>query len=170
MLGELILSIVLIVIAALVLVDTSGYHDFGALSVIGPEFLPNLIAYFFLIAAAVFLIKLAHKVFIKKVDENGKSYLQTEKENVRAACNSIFKENFRANLNVVIILLMIVAYGFLLPAVGYEILTIIFLLVSLLLNGIRKPHVLVLVPILTVAAIYVAFVLVLKVQIPRIFF
>ena len=66
MLGELILSIVLIVIAALVLVDTSGYHDFGALSVIGPEFLPNLIAYFFLIAAAVFLIKLAHKVFIKK--------------------------------------------------------------------------------------------------------
>lgn len=170
MLGDLILSVVLIALGSGVLISTSKYPDFGALSVIGPEFLPNIIAYFFIFAAAVFLIKLFYKAFIKKTDENGNSYLEMEKQSVHAACQSIFKDNIRQNLNVVIIILMIVAYGFLLPYVGYEILTLVFLVVSLLLNGIRKPLIIVLVPVLTVLAIYVVFVVLLKVQIPRVIY
>lgn len=170
MLGDLILSIILLIMGIGVLISTSQYPDFGALSVIGPEFLPNLVAYFFLIAAVVFLIKLADKTFIHKTDSNGVSYLQTEKEKVRAVCQSVFKDNFWTNLRVAITVLMVVAYGFLLPHVGYEILTAVFLVVSMLLNGIRKPLLLVVVPILTLVAIYVVFVLLLKVQIPRLIY
>lgn len=170
MLGELILSVILLILGVGVLISTSAYPDFGALSVIGPEFLPNLVAYFFLLSAVVFLAKLVHKAFVKKVDEDGNSYLQMEKEKVQKACQSIFKENLKTNAGVAATMLMIVAYGLLLPHTGYEILTIIFLVVSMLLNGVRKPKILILVPVLTVIAIYIVFILLLKVQIPRIIY
>lgn len=168
MLGDLILSIVLLAMGGGVLISTSKYPDFGALSVIGPEFLPNIMSYFFIFSAVIFLVKLIIKAFVKKVDENGNSYLEMEQEKIQTVCHNIFRKNLRTNLNVVIIIAMIVVYGVLLPYVGYEILTVIFMVISLLLNGVRKPRILILVPILTLIAIYVVFVLVLKVQIPRV--
>lgn len=170
MLGDLILSVILLGISIGVLISTSSYPDFGNLSVIGPEFLPNIMSYFFIFAAAVLLVKLIYKAFVRKTDEEGRAYLALEKEKVRAAGSKIFKENFRVNLNVVITLLLVAAYGLLLSYVGYEILTAVFLIITMLLNGIRKPRTLILVPVLTLIAIYIVFVLLLKVQIPRLIF
>lgn len=167
MLGDLILSIVLIVISTLVLRSTSAYPDYGSLSVIGPEVFPNIIAYFFLIAAAYFLICIIYKAFIKKTDEEGNSYLETEKAKVKVACNSIFKENLASNVKVVVTILLVIAYGMLLGIFGYEILTLVFLIVTMLMNGIRKPQILVGVSVATVVVIYVFFVMILKVQLPR---
>lgn len=170
MLGDFVLAIILIVIGIGVLISTSAYPDFGSLSVIGPEFLPNIMSYFFIFSAVVLLAKLVHKAVIRKTDAEGRSYLSLEGEKVRKACGIIFKENLRVNINVVITLLLIVVYGLLLSTVGYEILTVVFLVTTMLLNGVRKPRTLILVPVLTLIAIYVIFVLLLKVQIPRIIF
>lgn len=167
MLGDLILSIVLIVISTLVLRSTSTYPDYGSLSVIGPEVFPNIIAYFLLIASAYFLICIIYKAFIKKTDAEGNSYLETEKAKVKAACNSIFKENLAGNVKVVITILLVIAYGMLLGVVGYEILTIVFLVATMFMNGIRKPQILIIVPVVAVVVIYVFFVMILKVQLPR---
>ena len=167
MLGDLILSIVLIVISILVLKSTSAYPDYGSLSVIGPEVFPNIIAYFFLIAAVYFLISILYKAFVKKTDAEGNSYLETEKAKVKAACNSIFKENLTSNVKAVFTVLMIIVYGMLFGILGYEILTVVFLVVSMLINGIRKPQTLIAVPVLAVVLIYVFCVMILKVQLPR---
>lgn len=62
---------------------------------------------------------------------------------------------------------MIIVYGMLFGILGYEILTVVFLVVSMLINGIRKPQTLIAVPVLAVVLIYVFFVMILKVQLPR---
>ena len=63
-----------------------------------------------------------------------------------------------------------IIYALLLPTVGFEILTIVFLIATMYLNGVRKPHVLLIVSVASVVVIYIFFVMILKVQIPRMFY
>lgn len=170
MFADLILSAVLLVIGSAVLISTSHYPDFSQLSVIGPGFFPNIISIFFIISAVYLILKTLYKAFVKKTDSEGNSYIEMEKSRVSASIDKNFKQNRRSVLNLVITMVMILLYGLLLPTVGYEILTIVFLFVSMLLNGVRKPVTLIVVPIVATVVVYLLFVLILKVQLPRLLF
>ena len=73
-------------------------------------------------------------------------------------------------IHLVITIILMIAYTLLLPTVGFEVLTIVFLIATMFVYGIRKPHVLLIVSVVSVVIIYIFFVMILKVQIPRMFY
>lgn len=166
MLGDTILSIVLLIMGGYILNEVSGYPDYSNLSVIGPEVFPGVIAIFFILSAIWFLITVIWRGWIKKTDADGNSYIETEKAKIQAGVQSM-KTNKGSIINLIITIVLMIAYALLLPTVGFEVLTIVFLIATMWMNGVRKPHVLVLISVLSVVVIYIFFVMILKVQIPR---
>lgn len=169
MLGDVILSVVLIIMGGYILNEVSAYPDYSNLSVIGPEVFPGIIAVFFLISAVWLLFTVIWRGWIKKTDADGNSYIETEKAKIRSGLQSM-NGNLASIVNLVITIVLMIAYALLLPTVGFEVLTIVFLIVTMLMNGVRKPHVLVIVSVASVVVIYIFFVMILKVQIPRMFY
>ena len=168
-LGDAILAIVLLVMGGYILNEVSAYPDYSNLSVIGPEVFPKLIAIFFIISAIWFLATVIWKGWIKKVDADGNSYIETEKAKVQAGIQSM-KGNKSSIIHLVITIILMIAYALLLPTVGFEVLTIVFLIATMFMNGVRKPHVLAIVSVVSVVVIYIFFVVILKAQIPRMFY
>lgn len=169
MLGDTILSIVLLIMGGYILNEVSGYPNYSNLSVIGPEVFPGIIAVFFIISAIWILITVVWRGWIKKTDADGNSYIEVEKQKIQVGIQNM-KMNKGSIINLVITIILMIAYALLLPTVGFEVLTVVFLMMTMWLNGIRKPHILVLVSVLSVVAIYLFFVMILKVQIPRMFY
>lgn len=168
-LGDAILAIVLLVMGGYILNEVNAYPDYSNLSVIGPEVFPKLIAIFFIISAIWFLLTVVWKGWIKKVDVNGVSYIEQEKVKISAGIQNV-KENRASIFHLIFTIVLMIIYALLLPTVGFEILTIVFLIATMYLNGVRKPHVLLIVSVASVVAIYIFFVMILKVQIPRMFY
>jgi putative tricarboxylic transport membrane protein len=168
-LGDTILSIVLLIMGGYILNEVSAYPDYSNLSVIGPEVFPGVIAIFFMISAAWLLVTVFWKGWVKKTNAEGNSYLEMEKAKIQAGIQSI-KENKISIINLIVTIVLMIAYALLLPTVGFEILTIVFLIATMLMNGIRKPYMLVLISVVAVIVIYIFFVMILKVQIPRMFY
>ncbi|MCF2682263.1 tripartite tricarboxylate transporter TctB family protein [Faecalicatena contorta] len=169
MLGDAILAIVLLVMGGYILNEVNAYPDYSNLSVIGPEVFPKLIAIFFIISAIWFLATVIWKGWIKKVDADGNSYIEKEKAKVQAGVQSM-QGNKTSIIHLVITIILMIAYALLLPTVGFEVLTIVFLIATMFMNGVRKPHVLLIVSVVSVVIIYIFFVMILKVQIPRMFY
>lgn len=169
MLGDAILAIVLLVMGGYILNEVNAYPDYSNLSVIGPEVFPKLIAIFFIISAIWFLLTVVWKGWIKKVDINGVSYIEQEKTKISAGIQNA-KENRASIFHLILTIILMIIYALLLPTVGFEILTIVFLIATMYLNGVRKPHVLLIVSVASVVVIYIFFVMILKVQIPRMFY
>lgn len=168
-LGDAILAIVLLVMGGYILNEVNAYPDYSNLSVIGPEVFPKLIAIFFIISAIWFLLTVVWKGWIKKVDINGVSYIEQEKTKISAGIQNA-KENRASIFHLILTIILMIIYALLLPTVGFEILTIVFLIATMYLNGVRKPHVLLIVSVASVVVIYIFFVMILKVQIPRMFY
>ncbi len=163
------MSVVLSAISAVVLAETATYPDFGALSVIPPSFFPNILAYFFLACSAFYIIKNFILAFVKKTDKNGESYIALEKQKWTKSTTFI-KEHKGSIAHLVIIVAMGILYAVLLETVGYEILTAVFLFVSMFILGERRWYVLLIIPIAAILVIYLGFVTGLRVPIPRLIY
>lgn len=103
------------------------------------------------------------------MDINGVSYIEQEKTKISAGIQNA-KENRASIFHLILTIILMIIYALLLPTVGFEILTIVFLIATMYLNGVRKPHVLLIVSVASVVVIYIFFVMILKVQIPRMFY
>ncbi len=169
MIAEIIMSLVLTGISLVIFAETGTYPEFGALSVIPPSFVPNILAYFFLACSAFYFIKNFILAFVKKTNKEGESYIQIEKD--KWADSKVFiVEHKKPIINLSIIVAMAILYALLLDVVGYEILTAIFLSVSMFVLGERRWYILLIVPIAAIIVIYFGFVMGLRVQIPRLIY
>lgn len=169
MIGDALLSVFLIVVATVVRIDTAGYGDFSALVEVGPEMFPNIISWFLYIAAAAFLVKVFYKACVKKVNADGVSYMQIEREKVAAA-----KENMKANWKGVVgavgVIVLMLLYAALLPTVGFEICTVVFMVGVMLLCGEHRPLRLIIIPLGTMFGVLLIFRVILKVALPLMIF
>lgn len=169
MIGDALLSVFLIIVATIVRIDTSGYGDFSALVQVGAEMFPNIIAWFLYISAAILIIKIVYMVCVKKVNADGISYIQIEKDKV-AATREKMKTNWKGYLGAIGVIVLMILYGALLPTVGFEICTVVFMVGVMLLCGEKRPLRLILIPLGTMFAVLLIFRVILKVALPLLIF
>lgn len=165
MIANMILALFLLALSGFVLRTAYSWPDFSRLSVVGPDLVPKLLGYFFLFVALVLLAQAAYKIWIKKTDENGNSYWKLELEGA-ARLRGRLSENAGGILSAVCIPLLILFYGLAVKPVGFEICTVVFLFLCLLLCRERRWYILVFTPLLSTAAIYIVFKVLLRVSLP----
>lgn len=169
MIGDLLIAVILIIISIVLRLETSTYGDYSRFTLVGPELFPNSLSILFLILAFFLVLKPLYLLLYKKTDSDGVSYWQKEKNKVKAVCRLIFHEQSKGTLTVIGNLLLLAAYALLFKTVGFELTTIVFLFLSMLICGERRPLVLIAVPIGAVAVVYVFLVVLMRVSIPMLF-
>lgn len=166
MAANFILSLVVILLSVVILIQTASYPDFGNLSVIGPEAIPNCLAYFML-AAAAYLIT-AEVVKCLRGKKENPSYFVQEINKAKAVLSGL-SQNLAGVVRTILTLVLMYLFATCLKKVGFEICSAVFLIGTMLLNGVRKIWKLITVPVVTIAVVYLVFVYGLRVNIPMMF-
>lgn len=167
MVGNLITSAFLLIGSAYIIYEAKGMPNLGGGALAGPGFMPICCAVFFIFCAVVLIVKEISKIMKVKVEtENGtKSYAQAELEKVSDFFRLV-KERGADVFRMVAVPVLMIAYGIALRGIGFEISTFIFLVLSMLVCGERKPVRLIVVPIAAIVLVYLLFVQFLRVSIP----
>lgn len=167
MIGNLITSALLLIGSVYIIYEAKGMPNLGGGALAGPGFMPICCAVFFVFCAAVMIVKEVLKIMTEKVEtESGtKSYAQAELQKVSDFLGLV-KHRGADVFRMVVVPVLMIAYGVALRSVGFEISTFIFLVLSMLVCGERKPMRLVAVPIAAIILVYVLFVQFLRVSIP----
>lgn len=163
MAANLILSLCMLILSGVILTETAAYPDYSNLSVIGPEAIPNYLAYFIGIIALYLILTEGVKCFRGR--KQNPSYAKAELEKSRRVLSALL-ENKQGLLRIVCTLILMFAFAELMKTVGFEICAAVFLVGAMLLNGVRKIWQLILVPAATIAFVYFAFVCALHVSVP----
>lgn len=166
MLTNLILSICMAVLSIVILTQTAAFPSYGNIAAVGPEVIPNYLAYIILAIAAY----LAILELVKCIRGKGEtpSYAQKELAKSRKTLSGLL-ENKRGLLRIAGTLVLMFLFAELLRPVGFEICAAVFLVGCMLMNGVRKIWQLVLIPAVTIAVVYIGFVYALRVNIPMLF-
>lgn len=171
MVGNLITSAILLIGSVYIIYEAKGMPNLGGGALAGPGFMPICCAVFFIFCAAVLIVKEISKIMTVKVEtESGtKSYAQAELEKVSDFFR-LMKERSQDVLRMVAVPVLMIIYGLALRGIGFEISTFVFLVLSMVVCGERKPVRLIVVPIVAIALVYLLFVQFLRVTIPMRFF
>lgn len=163
MIKNLILSACMLILSSVVVHETSGYPDFSGMSIVGPNVIPNVLAGFIAVIAVILILQEVYRCVRGK-----KRYTHLELRKSREAMAAL-AANKAGVFRIVAILALMLLYTLLLNTIGFEICTTVFLVCAMLLSGVRKVKYLILVPLGTIAAVYICFVYALKVSIPMLF-
>ena len=166
MIKNLILSACMLILSSVVVHETSGYPDFSGMSIVGPNVIPNVLAGFIAVIAVILILQEVYRCVRGRNDTP--TYAQTELRKSREAMAAL-AANKAGVFRIVAILALMLLYTLLLTTLGFEICTTVFLVCAMLLSGVRKVKYLILVPLGTIAAVYICFVYALKVSIPMLF-
>lgn len=142
--------------------ETSGYPDYSSMAIVGPEAIPNLLAWIITILSVIVLLGEVVKIL------RDKTYFSTQTAGAKALAKSVLGHK-SGIFRIVATLAMMFLYAALLKTVGFEICSAVFLVVTMLLNGVRNWKVLVLIPVGTIAVVFVVFVKLLHVSVPMLF-
>lgn len=151
-----------------VLVTASSWPDFSSLSVLGPETVPQILGWFFVIAGGILIGKVLYRAFIKKVTAEGESYVHKDLAAAKAKF-AYLKIKWKGVVALIALPIMMIIYASVLETVGFEICTLVFLFVALLVCQERRWYILVGVPVGMTVAVYLLFSLLLKVPLPLLF-
>ena len=162
MIANFVLCACMLALSGVIVYQTSGYPDYSNMAIIGPDVIPNILAG--LIAAFAVIIALM-EVF--KCFKN-KEYFKEQTAGAKEVAANV-AANKMGLIRIISILGMMLVYALALDTVGFEICTAVFLVASMLLCGVRNRKVLVLVPIGTIAVVYICFVYALRVSVPMLF-
>lgn len=162
MIANLVLCVCMYALCGIVWAETATYPDFSRMSMVGPEAIPNLLGWIIAVLSTVVLLKEVVKII------KDKTYFANQTAGAKALAKDVW-ENKPGILRVVVVIGMMFLYASLLDTVGFEICSAVFLLVSMLICGIRNWKVLVLVPLGTIAVVYIVFVEALSVSVPMLF-
>ena len=167
MVTNLILSLCMVILSVVILTQTAGFPSYGNIAAIGPEVIPNYLAYIILLITAYLLIVEVVKCIRGRRDTP--THIQKELAKSRDVLSGLL-ENKRGLLRITGTLVLMYLFAKLLRPIGFEICAAAFLVGSMLMNGVRKIWQLVLIPLATIAVVYVGFVYALRVNIPMMFF
>lgn len=166
MIGNLILSACMLILSGIIVWETSAYPDFSGNAIVGPEVIPNLLAGFIVAIAVILILNEGYKCVKNR---NGHpSYARAELAKSKEALGKLHT-NKAGVLRIIAILALMFLYAALLNTVGFEICTFVFLVCAMLFTGVRDLKCLLLIPVGTVAVVYLCFVYALKVSIPMLF-
>lgn len=167
MIGNLITSVLLIIGSVYIIYEAKGMPNLGGGALAGPGFMPICCAVFFIFCAAVLTGKELSKIIGEKAEtESGtKSYAQAELEKV-SDFFGLVKERGADVFRMAAVPVLMLAYGVALRGVGFEISTFVFLVLSMLVCGERKPVRLIVIPAAAIVLVYLLFVQFLRVSIP----
>ncbi|MCC8138707.1 MAG: tripartite tricarboxylate transporter TctB family protein [Lachnospiraceae bacterium] len=166
MIGNFILSAVLLILSGYILTESASFPNLGGSTFAGPGFFPSLCAGFFIFGAVVILIMEIYRIVT--VREGDKTYVQMEMEKVSAVWARI-KGNVVGVARMVALPVLMFAYGRLLKVWGFEISTFLFLVLGMLVCGQRKIKYLIIVPLVALVIVYLIFIRFLHVSIPTMF-
>lgn len=166
--GDSILALLMFALGGYVLSTASSWPDYSRLSVLGPEVVPKILGWFFIIAGVILLVKVAYRAFIKKVNAQGENYVQSDIAAAKAKF-AYLKEKWKGVVALIALPIMMIIYASVLETVGFEICTLVFLFIALLVCQERRWYILVGVPVGLTVGIYLLFVLLLKVPLPLLF-
>lgn len=166
MVGNLILIAGTVLVSVVILLQTSTFPDYSNISAVGPEAIPNVLAFLMLAIAALLAVQELQKILRGR--HNSPTYVQAELQKAKDTWHMIVS-NPSGILRVVGNLLLIVLFSLLLRTVGFEICAFVFLAGSMILNGVRTPWKIIVLPVCTIAVIYGVFVAALRINIPMLF-
>lgn len=145
------------IVAAIVLLtfitENPEQADAMARGIAGPITWPRIMLYGVIFFAALWLL-----LDLRHVHYNYREYRDNPEGRtiVSAPTNPVINPEQASDLKIWIGLAIIIAYGFLIPVLGFTIATLIYIVVWLLLGGIRKPVLITLVSLIgTVVMLYV---------------
>lgn len=165
MILDISISIIMLIFGGYVLYEASTYPDYSMLTPVSSDVFPKIMGWTIVICSAAVIARAVWRLnFSPKKEE----YRQKDKELLLG-----IKERFIANRRnlpaAVGIPVLMLLYALLLNSVGFEILSVLFLLISMLLCRERNLWRLILIPILGTAAMYFVFHILLKIQVPLLF-
>ncbi len=166
--GDSILAVLLFALGGYVYGTAATWPDYSRLSVLGPEMGPKLLGIAFIIAGVLLLLQVANRAFIKKVNADGENYVQKDIANAKAKF-AYLKEHWKGVIALIALPVMMWIYATVLPTVGFEICTLVFLFVALLICQERRWYILLGVPVGMTVVIYLLFRLLLNVPLPLLF-
>lgn len=138
-------SVVFLIISGLFFVLTLDFPTVAATADVGPSFMPRIYSFFLALLAIILLIQ--------GIREN----IKKEKDSVTTY------ENIGL---VLIIMLLTTVYVFLIPYLGFYLVSLVFIILFLLISRVKKISSIILVSIFTNVFIYVFFERLLHVPIP----
>ena len=166
--GDTILALLLFALGGYVYGTAATWPDYSRLSVLGPEMGPKLLGIAFIIAGVLLLLQGANRAFIKKVNAEGENYVKKDVENAKAKF-AYLKKQWKGVIALIALPIMMWIYATVLPTVGFEICTVLFMVLALLICQERRWYLLVGVPVGVTVVIYLLFRLLLNVPLPLLF-
>lgn len=159
------IGLVMLIFGGYVIYEASTYPDFSKLTPVGSEVFPYIMGGVIVICSVIVIGRSAYKLFFSETKTEA---MEKEKEQFFKIW-TCFQEN-KKNLPAVIgIPFMMLLYALLLNSVGFEILSVLFLFISMLLCHERRVPYLVFVPVLGTVAMYYIFHVLLKIMLPMAF-
>jgi putative tricarboxylic transport membrane protein len=148
---------ILIIVAAIVLLtfitENPEQADAMARGIAGPITWPRVMLYGVIFFSALWLLLDLRHVHYDYREHRDNPEARTI---VSAPTNPVTNPEQAGDLKIWIGLAIIIAYGFLIPVLGFTIATLIYIVIWLLLGGIRKPVLITLVSLIgTVVMLYV---------------
>jgi len=162
MIANFVLCACMFAISGYIWYETSGYPDYSNMAIVGPEAIPNLLAWILVILSVIVLLGEIRKIVTDK------GYFADQVGGAKWLAKEVL-ENKAGIFRIVATLGMMFLYAALLKTVGFEICSTVFLVTTMLLNGVRNWKVLVLVPVGTIAVVFFIFVELLHVSVPMMF-
>ena len=162
---DILISVLMLAFGSYVVYEASTYPDYSKITPVSSDVFPRIMGITIIICSSIVLIKALYKLCFSKDKEK---YREQDAQ-LAKSIKEKFVENKRNLPAAVGIPVLMLAYALLLNKVGFEILSVLFLLFSMLLCRERRPIRLILVPILGTAAMYFVFHVLLRIMVPMMF-
>ena len=120
------------------------------------------------VSLVLLLLQVANRAFIKKVNAEGENYVKKDVENAKAKF-AYLKKQWKGVIALIALPIMMWIYATVLPTVGFEICTVVFMVLALLICQERRWYILLGVPVGMTVVIYLLFRLLLNVPLPLLF-
>lgn len=166
MILEIGIAAIMFFLGVYVVYEASTYPDFSKLTAVGSDVFPKIMGGIIIICSLIVILRAAYKLLISPQKNQN---LEAERAMLREIKQRFLdnKQNLPAAIGLPV---MMIIYAFLLEIVGFEILSVLFLLFSMLLCRERNILRLILVPLVGTAFMYYIFHILLKIMLPMAFF
>lgn len=153
MVGEFLLTFLILVVAIFLLVMSTKFPVLRAYDKLGPAFWPRIVLVGLIILNGMWLAKL----------------ILTQGQDLKANLSKIALGNSQERniLRLLLVIAICLMYTFLIPILGFLLLTPIFQLLVLLAMGTRKWTTLTITPLLLTAVLFGIFISILHIPLPR---
>lgn len=159
------MGLLMLLFGGYVVYEASTYPDFSMLTPVDSDVFPSIMGWVIIICSIIMIAREAYKLFF---DADKEKYRAKEQE-LFAELRTRFQENKRNLPAAIGIPTMMLLYAVLLNTVGFEILSVLFLFIGMLLCRERNPLRLILIPIIGTAVMYYVFRVLLKIMLPMAF-